>query len=91
MIVVASMDRMGNVLLEPKSEKAQKAYERHMKEMTGRARASVYLQGDRIYDIQEYMPPAKWRDLDQGWTVSFKMDPWVYGHLLGYDAHNVGW
>lgn len=93
MKVNASIDRMGALHLEPVSQKACTAYSKHMEEMTGHYDCTAYIQNDWDVDsfIAEYVPPSKRRDLHGGWDATFLMDPWIFGHVLGYDAHNVSW
>jgi hypothetical protein len=80
-------DRWGDVILRPVSQKHCEAYMQHMYGIgTKSDDCSVFT---RLEDVAPYMPKAKLRDLQNGWGVVFLMDPWVFGHLLGYDAHEV--
>jgi hypothetical protein len=84
---------MGDLYLEPVSQKACTAYSKHMEEMTGHYGCTAYIQNSWEVDsfIAEYVPPSKRRDLHEGWDATFLMDPWIFGHMLGYDAHHVSW
>lgn len=89
-LVEADMDRIGNVVVTPVSSRVRRRYEKYMKEMTGRADASAFFQeGDAASDFLEDFPAQHRRSLESGWSVRFKVDPWVFGHWLGWDAHNV--
>ena len=88
--VTASPDNMGNIELCPLSMKHRIAYAKHIKEMTGHADPSVFLQeGQAADEFLSDLSPRQRRDLDAGFDVTFLIDPWIYGNYLGYDACEV--
>jgi len=40
-------------------------------------------------DIGEYLSKSEIDQVHRGWPVRKRMDPWIVGHLYGYDAHTV--
>jgi hypothetical protein len=90
-IVEAWQDSMGSIIVEPISESHRLAYAAHMRGMTGRATCQVYIQEGMGAEefINEDCPPRHRADLRNGYTVRFRLDPWVYGMMLGYDAQEV--
>lgn len=49
--------------------------------------SSVYLQSEEeVAGLREYMEDEAFKELNEGWDVDFLMDPWDYGHFLGWDA-----
>jgi len=90
MLVEVDMDRMGSLVLTPVSKKVRAQMRKHNKEWQGHADDTVYIQeGMGVYEFLEYVPAAKRRDVEEGWTVRIQMDPWVFGHLVGHDFHEV--
>jgi hypothetical protein len=90
-IVEASQDSMGSIIVEPVCKAHRRAYAAHMLEMTGRETCQVYIQqgvGAEEF-IDEDCPKRHRADLRKGYSVRFRLDPWVFGHMLGYDAHQV--
>ncbi len=91
MLVEVQEDRMGMLLLTPVSKKVQAQMRKHTKEWTGHADDTVLIQRD--YDVEHflerYVPAAKRRDVREGWGARIQMDPWEFGHFVGYDFHEV--
>lgn len=91
-IIDVVQERDGSVTLTPRNERVRKQMERHMKEMTGHADNSVFLQewrGDEFLDNRGHISAAKAAEVRKGWTEGIKMDPWEFGHMVGYDFHEV--
>jgi hypothetical protein len=89
-IVEASQDFLGSIIVEPVCEVYRLAYAAHMLEMTGRATFQAYIPEHNAEQfIDEDCPKRHREDLRKGYSVRFRLDPWVFGHLLGYDAHEV--
>lgn len=89
-IVDVNEGQMGNVTLTPRSARVRGQMERHNEEWTGHASDSVFLQeGMGAGEFLESLPPAKARDVREGWGAAIKMDPWEFGHMVGYDFHEV--
>ena len=80
------------VALEPVSQRVSRRYRAHLAEM-GQAipeeDSLVALFGDEADEFVAGLPDRARRDLKAGWDVVILMDPWEWGHLVGYDAHNV--
>lgn len=88
--VTASPDRMGNITVTPVSLRHCAKYAAHMKGMTGSADSSVFIQeGGPAEEFLEELRPAKRRDIEAGWDVTFLVDPWIFGHWLGWSAEEV--
>ena len=89
MKVTARMDRMGNVTVAPVSQRRHHAYLRHLAQF-GIHAATVYVQFNVDEFIAQDIPARHRTDLMNGWDVTFHVDPWVFGHWLGWDCHEVG-
>jgi len=94
MLVDITMDRMGNMYLSPVSQKVQAQMRRHFQEMVGHPNDSVFLQdGQPVAEFLEHGEPRLSRsevsEIERGWKVTKRMDPWVFGHYAGYDFHEV--
>ena len=65
-IVEAELDRCGNLIIKHKSTKTD-----------------LYLQQDteRQQFIDDYIPKKYHRDLDNGWTIRYKMDKWTFEQI----------
>ena len=88
--VTASPDHMGNITVAPVSLKHCVKYAAHMKEMTGHATASVFLQeGGAVEGFLEGCTPRQRRELGYGHVITFLVDSYNYGCMLGWDAHEV--
>lgn len=42
-----------------------------------------------LYEMESFLTPRKLRDLDSGYTVTVRMEPWEALHLWGWDAHTM--
>ena len=73
----------------PVSDRIAKRYARHMHDVGQTASAEAFAQ-ERLGEWAEWLPRRAVRDLEAGWSVTVRLDSWVFGHWLGYDAHNVG-
>ena len=90
MLVVCSMDRMGNIVARPKSDRIARKYVKHLAGFGVKSDGSAFFQeGGPAAELLGDLKPGQVRDLESGWSVSFRLDPWVFGHWLGWDAHNV--
>jgi hypothetical protein len=48
----------------------------------------AYFQG--YYDLPEAVTSNRqFPELERGWYITILVDPWEFGHWLGYDAHTV--
>ena len=89
MLVRFSTDFTGSVHGEPVNDRIAAKFAAHMEEMTGHHDATVFFQEHEADDLASMIPARQFRDLMNGWTVKCRIDPWDYGMMLGYDAHNV--
>jgi hypothetical protein len=56
----------------------------------GPSHRTAYLQHDGdVQSLIEELPPQARRDLQAGWDVTVRMDPWYAAHYYGYDAHTA--
>jgi hypothetical protein len=63
---------------------------RHNKEWIGHADSTVFLQeGGPASEFLDTLNARQRRDVEHGWTVGVKMDPWYFGHYVGYDFHEA--
>lgn len=86
------MDSMGGIIGTPRNKRERRRIARHMLQMTGHANASFYLQegfGVGEFLENEIRTPRELRDLEEGYTVSWLVDPWVYAHYFSYDCHTL--
>ena len=95
-IIVKSL-RWGAYTAEPISHYWRKAFAEHILEWkyngdcTGIPKhelCQAYFQGSwelpaTILDNRQYTELAK------GWDITVLVDPWEFGHWLGYDAHTI--
>lgn len=90
MKITASVDRCGWLTVRPVSQRRERAYSAHLSTF-GIDDASVFIQSEHDVDafIAHDVPSRYKKDLREGWTVTFHVDPWVFGHWLGYDCHEI--
>ena len=81
MIVQATMDRMGFLHLDPKN----KRIERRLKKEQGLRdwESLLFIQTNVDDAIRSIVPRRYRRDLDHGWSVSFRMDEDVFMCMTG--------
>lgn len=85
--VMFERDRFGGVTAQPVSWEHCEKFADHMAEMGNARDCSAYFQnGD---EVAEFIPPRKYRELEQGYSVVCMMTSELYGNLLGWDASNV--
>jgi hypothetical protein len=88
MLVTIVPHRIGYYTAYPVSEKWAHKFAAHMHDMTGKATTDAFFQSTD--DFPDTVTQHRhFRDLEQGWTLTIQVDPWEYGHWLGYDAHTV--
>jgi hypothetical protein len=86
-LVRVQQDRMGSIVGAPIDKKWGRRFAA-VAEMNGGS-------NDRDFFFQspdeflEDMPVKARREVERGWPVTFRVDPWVVGHWYGYDAHAV--
>lgn len=91
MLVEVQMDRMGSMVLRPVSERVRAQMRRHNKEWTGHSEDTVLIQREDNIDsfMERHVPPRKHSRIRQGWPEAVRMDPWDFGHYVGYDFQEV--
>ena len=63
-------------------------YMRQWGDYTEKEACQVYFQGD--YELpEEVTRNRQYRDLQAGWDITILVDPWEFGHWLGWDAHTI--
>jgi hypothetical protein len=89
--VKALTTRQGDVLVKPVAEEYCEKYRQHMREVGGPSSAAAFFQEGMGAEefLANDVPPRHRRDLEQGCVVTFLIDPWEFGHWLGWDAHEV--
>lgn len=89
--VEARMDPMGNILVKPSTVKFAKVFSEVRKSNGGGDGLECFFQEGKYASefLVEHIPEDLREDLEQGWSVDFRVDPWVVGHWYGYDAHTV--
>lgn len=89
--VRAKMDRMGNILVWPVGAAYAKAFVRVCNDNGGSCERKAFFQeGMGAQEFMENDVPRKyWRDLENGYEVTWMADPWVVGHWYGWDAHTA--
>ncbi len=88
--VEARMDNMGNIMARPVSDRWAKRFAKRCNENGGSADLEAFFQDGMVaHDFMEDMTPGQRRDLNNGYTVRFFVDPWIVGHWYGYDAHTA--
>lgn len=85
------MDSMGGLTLTPQSDRIRRKIIKHLSEFGESSDGTVYIQTD--YDVEHFIddqiPRNKRDEIYEGYEVSIRMDPWIFGHYVGYDAHEV--
>jgi hypothetical protein len=92
--VTASMDRMGNILVRPVNIRYARAFANHVKELSGHHGSpdlDAFFQdgGSASEFLSRDVPRRHRKDLENGYSVTWKEDPWVVGHWYGWDAHTL--
>jgi hypothetical protein len=67
------------------SKKARRLFADHMRDQGERRSSAAYISNPE--EIRDQLSARAWRELDAGWSVIVRLDPWIFGHWLGYDAH----
>jgi hypothetical protein len=95
MLVKFKMDRIGGITATV-SQKWAKKIDAHMRDLKSagapqnEGTRGRYFQG--MYELDpegELFSKAQLRDLNNGWSVSKRMDPWIALHYWGWDAHTL--
>jgi hypothetical protein len=87
--VKISVNNIGSVIAVPISESNRTAYAEHLREYESEhADGSAFFQNE--WGVPETITSHRnWKDCLDGWDFTMLVDPWEFGHWLGWDAHNV--
>jgi hypothetical protein len=90
-LVEAKQDRCGNIHVAPCAAKWRDKFRAVVRENGGGNNSSAFFQegGPASEWLENDCPPAKRRELEQGYLIRFRADPWIVGHWYGYDAHTA--
>lgn len=89
-LVDITMDYHGAINLEPRNEKVKAQMRVHNSEWRGFPYDTVFLQeGREASEFEQHLTAKELSEISSGWTVAKKFDPWMFGHLVGYDFHEV--
>lgn len=75
-------------IVTPVSKKWRAKFAQYMLKVVGKSTYTVYFQGE--YDLPDEIKSHRdYRELSKGWSLTIRVDPWIYGYWLGYDAYTV--
>ena len=90
MIIDVQSDNMGNITAVPRSDRIRRKFVAHLKDMGAGGDGTAFFQeGGAASAFLEDCSPKQRRDIDGGYRVSMRVDPWLFGMWLGWDAHHV--
>lgn len=92
-LVSIESNRFGHLELDPVGAAYADKVRRWQKEQgisraRGDSAAYVQEEGD-IGQTLDDLPAGKRRDVEEGWTVRVRMDPWVFNALAGLDNDQI--
>lgn len=91
MRVRVEQDNIGALILTPQNDRLRGRIRRHLKSFGVQSDGTAYIQSD--YDVEhfinEYVPARKRAPIRNGWGTTIDIDPWVLGHIYGYDTQEV--
>lgn len=77
----------GAYMAEPLADHWRQAFAEYMAQW-GNPSAQAFFQGD--WDLPETIRENRqYPELAKGWDITILVDPWEFGHWLGYDAHTI--
>jgi len=84
-------DRMGNIIARPVNARYAKAFAKARKENGGGGGEDAFFNdgGEAEEFKREHLNSRQRKEIEKGYPVRMKVDPWVVGHWYGYDAHTV--
>lgn len=91
MIYDIKMDSMGSIIGTPRNKRERKRIARYMREMKGYPEESFYLQKGFEAEgfIENNCSEKEQRNLEEGYTLPMRVDPWTFAHYFGYDCHTL--
>lgn len=88
MLVRVSMDSMGNVTMDPVSERVRRRIYKDMKEngYTGPETDVLVFgqEGGPAQELLDEIPPRRRKEVEEGYPVVVRMDDWTFRHLCGW-------
>lgn len=82
--VSITMDRMGNIIMRPVSDKHTERFVKEALERGESGEETIFFQsGFGAEDILDELSPTQQKDLKNGWDIKVLMDPWVIGKWYG--------
>ncbi len=88
MLIVVKRYNQGYYTAQPVSEDWKKRFREHMKAMGQVVSSQTVFQGE--WELPDIIKKNRqYGDIQKGWYTHIRVDPWEYGHWLGYDAHYV--
>jgi len=85
MLVSIEQNRFGHITISPVSDRIRRKYARYLRKFNHNDNGTVYMQVDTDIETLE-LTPSQRRNVEHGWTIRVRMDPWNYASMLGYDA-----
>jgi hypothetical protein len=79
----------GSYTAEPIAKHWQGAFQEYMTQwQQGSGLYQAFFQGD--WDLPDTVKENRqYSELVKGWDITILVDPWEFGHWLGWDAHTV--
>jgi len=84
MLVKINRYKFGGFTFKPVNRKTVKQYHKNMVENgcnLNNLHFDLLLNYD---DINDLVSRAKFKDLDEGYTITVQVDPWIVRHYFGY-------
>jgi len=89
--VEARMDRCGNIHVAPVAARWRDKFRAVVRDNGGPDKPTAFFQegmGATEF-LENDCPRAKRAELEKGYLIRFRVDPWVVGHWYGCDAHTA--
>jgi hypothetical protein len=92
MVIEIEYDFLGALVVRPLDRKICGRVTDHLKDFKIYSDGSVYLQTSQ--EIEDFLEECRIDNetremVEKGWPQETEIDPWVYGHFLGWDAHTL--
>jgi hypothetical protein len=83
-------DSMGNVHVAPMAARWRDKFRAIVRENGGGDSPTAFIQeGMGATEFLAELPARHRRDIERGYMVRLRVDPWIVGHWYGYDAHTA--
>lgn len=92
MVIEIEYDYIGSLVARPLDRHICEQITDHLKDFGIYSDGSAYMQTPQ--EIEEFLGrchiDSETREMaEKGWPQNTTIDPWVYGHFLGWDAHCI--